>query len=485
MNTKLVFHVLSIIVGIVTLFMGLTAGVSLICGEPGIALVFLKTVLFVLPFCLIVYFTTRPSRMNAVLGTKDGFMLVSLAWLFASLAGALPYVISGSIPTYTEAFFETMSGFTTTGASILTAIEPLPRGILFWRSLTHWLGGMGIVVLTVALLPLLGVGGLQLLKAEAPGPSVDKITPKITETAKILWAIYAGMTVLETALLMLGGMSWFDALTHTFGTLATGGFSTMNASVGAYDSPFIHNVITLFMVMAGLNFALYYRLLIGDFKNFFKDTEMKIYLTIFASVSLFMALNLLSSGTYGSFGTSLQFSAFQAASIITTTGYATADFAQWPEFSKNLLFFLMFIGGCAGSTGGGMKVVRLTVLVKVGLNEMRRFIHPKGIFPLRINGEVFKKDIVYSIAGFVMLYIAILLLVTLCVSLGGHDIITSFTTALATLGNIGPGFGEIGPALNYHFYSVPIKWVLSFAMMLGRLEIYTVLVILTPLFWKR
>ena len=259
----------------------------------------------------------------------------------------------------------------------------------------------------------------------------------------------------------------------------------MNASVGAYDSPFIHNVITLFMVMAGLNFALYYRILIGDFKNFFKDTEMKVYLALFASVSVFMALNLLSSGTYGSFGKSLQFAAFQSASIITTTGYATADFAQWPEFSRNLLFFLMFVGGCAGSTGGGMKVVRLTVLLKVGMNEMRRFIHPKGIFPLRINGEVIKKDIVYSIAGFVMLYLSILLLVTLAVSLGGHDILTSFTSALATLGNIGPGFGQIGPALNYHFYSAPIKWVLSFAMMLGRLEIYTVLVILTPHFWKR
>jgi trk system potassium uptake protein len=485
MNTKLVLHVLSIIIGIVVFFILLTGGVALICGEGDVAFIFLKIFLFIEPCAFLVYFSTRNSRQRSVLGTKDGFMLVSLGWLLASAVGALPYVMTGAIPSYTEAFFETMSGFTTTGASILTAIEPLSRGILFWRSLTHWLGGMGIVVLTVALLPILGVGGLQLLKAEAPGPSVDKITPKITETAKILWAIYAGMTLLETALLMVGGMSWFDALTHTFGTLATGGFSTMNASVGAYDSPFIHNVITLFMVMAGLNFALYYRLLIGDIKHFWKDTEMKVYLLIFSSISVFIALNLLHKGTYGDFHTSLRYAAFQAASIITTTGYATADFALWPELSQNLLFFLMFIGGCAGSTGGGMKVVRLTVLTKVGINEMKRFIHPKGIFPLRINGEVIKKDIVYSIAGFVMLYLFLLLVVTLCVALGGHDILTSFTTALATLGNIGPGFGKIGPACNYHFFSAPIKWVLSFAMMLGRLEIYTVLVILTPHFWKK
>jgi trk system potassium uptake protein TrkH len=486
MNGKLVFHVLSIITGIVVIFMLLTGGVSLLCGEPDIALVFLKVFLLTMLPILIVFFATRPERrVKNVMGTKDGFLLVSLAWIFASLVGALPFVLSGAIPTYTEAFFETMSGFTTTGASILTAIEPLPRGILFWRSLTHWLGGMGIVVLTVALLPLLGVGGLQLLKAEAPGPSVDKITPKITETAKILWMIYLGFTVLETLLLIAGGLSLFDALTHTFGTLATGGFSTRNTSVGAFNSPFIHNVITIFMILAGMNFSLFYRLLIGDFKDFFKDTEMKIYLMIFGGISLLIALNLLRTGTYGSFGTSLQYAAFQSASIITTTGFATADFALWPEFSKNLLFFLMFVGGCAGSTGGGMKVIRLTVLFRLAINEMKLFVHPKGIFPLRINGKVVKKDIVYSIAGFVMLYIFLLLVITLCVASGGHDIVTSFTTALVTLGNIGPGFGKVGPALNFHFYSVPIKWILSFAMMLGRLEIYTVLVLFTPHFWKK
>ncbi len=417
------------------------------------------------------------------MGAREGFLIVTFGWIFSSLAGALPFVISKQIPRFTDAFFETMSGFTTTGASILTDIEGLSHGMLFWRSLTHWLGGMGIVVLTVALLPILGVGGLNLLRAEAPGPSVDKMTPKIKETAKILWSIYLLFTVVETGLLMFGGMNLFDASTHTFGTLATGGFSTRAQSVGAFHSPFIHIVITVFMVLAGMNFNLYYKLVSGKVKDFFKDTEMRVYLSIFGITTLLIAVNLINS--YGTFGRSLQYAGFQTASILTTTGFATADFSLWPAFSRNILFFLMFVGGSAGSTGGGMKVIRLTALFKIGINEMKRMIHPKGIFLLRLNGEVVKKDIIYPIAGFILFYMALLLGITAVVSTGGYPILTSFTTALATLGNIGPGFGRVGPAENYSFFPDYIKWVLSAAMMLGRLELYTVLVILTPSFWKK
>lgn len=481
MKVKIVLHVLSVIMLIISLFIIFSTIVSLIYGETESALAFLKTIAIVIPLAGFVYLITKSDKNN-VLGTREGFLLVSTSWVSASVAGALPFVFSGAIPSYTNAFFETMSGFTTTGASILTDIEGLSHGMLFWRSLTHWLGGMGIVVLTVALLPLLGIGGIQLLRAEAPGPSMDKITPKVTQTAKILWLIYVGFTVIEIVLLKIGGMSLFDASTHTFGTLATGGFSTKAASVGAFNSAYIHIVITVFMVLAGMNFNLFYKVISGNFKGFFKDTEMKVYIIIFLVITLLISIDLL--GTYGSFGKSLQFASFQTASILTTTGYATTDFALWPEFSKNALFLVMFVGGCSGSTGGGIKIVRIVTLIKLAFNEMKQLVYPRGVFPLKMNGIMMKKEIVYPIAGFFFLYIFLLLAVSISVASGGYDILTSFTTALATLGNIGPGFGKIGPALNYSFYPAYIKWILSLSMMLGRLEIYTVLILITPKLWK-
>jgi len=482
LKTRNVLHVLSILVLIISFFLIVSAFVSLTYHEIHAFFAFIKTLLIVIPSSSLVYYFTQSKKDN-ILGPREGFLLVSLSWVFASFIGALPFVFSGAIPAYTNAFFETMSGFTTTGASILTDIESLPMGILFWRSMTHWLGGMGIVVLTVALIPLLGVGGTKLLKAEAPGPSEDRITPKITETAKILWSIYVAFTVIETTLLIIGGMNLFDALTHTFGTLATGGFSTRSASIGAFNSSFIHIVITVFMVMAGMNFNLYYKFISGNFKDFFRDTEMRVYLSIYSMATILIAVNLLQ--TYNGFGKSLRFAGFQAASILTTTGFTTADYALWPAFSRNVLFFLMFIGGCAGSTGGGMKVIRLATMFKVGINEMKHLIYPRGVFSLSINGVTVKKDIVYPIGGFVFFYFGLLLAVTLSVATGGYDILTSFSTALVTLGNIGPGFGKIGPSLNYAFYPAYIKWILSMAMMLGRLEIYTVLVLFTPHFWRR
>ena len=481
MKIRIVLHVLSVLMLIISLFIILSIVVSFIYNEIESAFAFIKTIALIIPVSGIVYILTKSGSDN-VLGTREGFLLVSASWITASLAGALPFVFSSAIPSYTDAFFETMSGFTTTGASILTDIEGLSHGMLFWRSLTHWLGGMGIVVLTVALLPLLGIGGIQLLRAEAPGPSVDKITPKITQTAKILWLIYVGFTVIEIILLMLGGMSLFDASTHTFGTMATGGFSTKASSVGAFNSAYIHIVITVFMILAGMNFNLYYKVISGNFKGFLRDTEMRVYLSIFFIISILISIDLL--GTYGSFGKSLQYASFQTASILTTTGYATTDFAIWPAFSKNALFFVMFIGGCSGSTGGGIKVVRIVTLIKLAFNEMKQMVYPRGVFPLRMNGSIMKKEIVYPIAGFFFLYLFLLLAVTLSVASGGYDILTSFTSALATLGNIGPGFGKIGPALNYSFYPVYIKWVLSAAMMLGRLEIYTVLILFTPKLWR-
>ena len=481
MKVMAILRALGAIILMVGLFMLAPIAVALVEGTPQHAMGFILPFFVSIGISATVLLSTRKHQMR--MNPKSGFLLVSLGWILMSIFGALPFVISGAIPSYTDAFFETMSGFTTTGASILTNIEAMPRPLLFWRSLTHWIGGMGIVVLTVALFPLLGIGGLQLIRAEAPGPDVDRLTSRIAGTAKILWVIYLSMTVAETLLLMLGGMTLFDALTHTFGTLATGGFSPKNASVGHY-SPYIQNVITLFMVLAGVNFIMHYRLLTGHFKLVLRNTELKIYLGIFFVAALVMTLHLHISGIYENFLTSLRYASFQTASILTTTGYVTTDFTLWPALSQALLFALMFVGGCAGSTGGGIKVVRVVSLFKQGFAEMSYLLYPRGVFSVRVNGTRLRKSVLHTISGFVTLYLVTILMTTVIISMDGHDLLTSLSTALATLGNIGPGFNLIGPSQNYAFFSDGVKWYLSFIMMLGRLEIYTVLVLFLPRFWR-
>ncbi|MCD6533797.1 MAG: TrkH family potassium uptake protein [Deltaproteobacteria bacterium] len=482
MHPKIVLRIISYLLLIVCVFMLTAVAVAFNFREFSVALAFLQPIAVTTLIAGSFLIVTRNSGRSQP-SFKDGFLFVVGGWGVVALLGALPFYLSGTIPSFCDAYFETISGFTTTGASILTEIQNLPRAILYWRSLTHWLGGMGIVVLTVAILPLLGVGGLQLVKAEAPGPTVDKITPRIAETAKYLWYIYLGMTVVETLLLMGGGMGFLDALTHTFGTVATGGFSTKNTSVAYFNSAYIDWVITFFMVAAGMNFVLHFRLLTGNVKTLFSNTELKAYLLIFAFATLMIAYRLHLE-VYSSFAEALRYAAFQVASILTTTGYATADYEQWPYMVQAILFLLMFVGGCSGSTGGGIKVIRIVTLFKQAVNEMKYLIHPKAIFPLRLSGQVVRKNIVYAISGFFFLYITILLIVTFVVSMAGVDLLSSLSTALATVGNIGPGFGIVGPTDNYAHFPDLVKWVLSFAMLAGRLELYTVLVLFTPMFWK-
>ena len=478
-NFWLVLRVLAILLGIISMFMLLPIICALVFAETFVLYAFILPIVLILALVLIVLLITR--RQRGELSIRDGFLLVTFSWLFSAAVGALPFYISGAIPSFSDAFFESMSGFTTTGASILSDIESLPRAILFWRSLTHWLGGMGIIVLTVAVLPLLGVGGMQLIKAEAPGPTLDKLTPKITETAKILWISYIGLSGLEAILLRFGGMSWFDSLTHTFGTMATGGFSTKNTSIGYYASPYIHIVITVFMILAGINFVLYYKIIRGKIQSIVQDSELRVYLAVFIAASLLMAWSLYGS-TFSSFGKSLRYAAFQTASILTTTGYATDDFALWPTFAQGILFVMMWIGGCSGSTGGGIKVRRILTVIKQGWNEMRYLLYPNGVFFIRFNGMPMRKKAVYYITGFVFLYILLIILTCLVTAAAGNDLLTSFTTALATLGNIGPGFNAVGPTQNYGFYPSWLKVFLSFIMMVGRLEIYTVLILFTVRF---
>lgn len=477
-----VVRIVSVLVLVLSISMVLPALVAIYYKEYSDFLVFLKLMFFVGTISFIVYKYTSKKRTN--LRIKDGFLFVSLGWVTVSLIGALPYYLSGGIGSFTDSFFEASSGLTTTGATILTNIENLSHSLLFWRAQTHWLGGMGIVVLTVAILPILGIGGLQLVKAEAPGPTVDKISPRIAETAKILWGIYIAFTLIQTFLLMVGGLSLFDALTHSFATMATGGFSPKNASIAHYSSAYVEIVITLFMFLAGVNFTLHYRLLTGKVGYLIKNTELKAYIFIFFTSSILIAINLYYK-YYSSIFESLRYAFFQSATILTTTGFASADYEKWPMFSQIILFLLMFVGGCTGSTGGGIKVLRIVTLLKQGLNEMKYLIHPRGVFVLKVSGNPIKKDIVYAISGFFFLYVITLLTVTLIVSTTEQDIITSLTTALATVGNIGPGFGNVGPTDNYAFYPDTIKWVLSFAMIAGRLEIYTFIIIFFPYFWKR
>ncbi|MDA3949514.1 MAG: TrkH family potassium uptake protein [Spirochaeta sp.] len=479
-NVSLIARFVVILLLIVAVIMVSSLAWAFVDGESGTIRAFLLPVAVVAVIGVTVLTLTR--RDERGVSTRDGFLMVTLGWLAVSVFGAFPFYLSGAIPGFVDAFFETMSGFTTTGASILTEIESLPRSILFWRSLTHWLGGMGIIVLTVAIFPILGIGGLQLLKAEAPGPRVDKLTPKVTETAKILWASYLLLSFAETVLLLFGGLNLFDALTHTFGTMATGGFSPKNASVGHYDSAYVDAVITLFMVLAGINFVMYHKIATRRYASIVRDTEFRVYISIFVVVTAITTLGLVPH--YGTVSQSVRYASFQVASILTTTGYATGDFAAWPYVPQIMLFLLMFIGGSSGSTGGGIKIVRIVTMIKQGWNEMRYLVYPNGVFTIRLSGERLRKDIVYAITGFVMLYMVLLLVTMVVVAAAGNDILTALSTALATLGNIGPGFGRIGPTLNYAFFPGWLKVYLAVIMMLGRLEIYTVLVLFTARYWR-
>jgi len=433
---------------------------------------------------LVGFIAFKSTRFERDLRPKEGFAIVTLGWIFFSIFGCLPFIISGYIPSFTDAFFETMSGFTTTGASIITDIEALPHGILFWRSLTHWIGGMGIIVLSLAILPFLGVGGMQLFKAEVPGPVADKLTPRVTETAKILWGVYVLFSATETGLLMLGGMNLFEALCHTFGTMATGGYSTKNASIAAYNSAYIDYVIILFMIIAGSNFSLHYRFLRGNFKAYFKNQEFLFYISIIGIGTIFIGLDTFLNH-YDSLPETLQKTLFQTVSILTTTGYVTADYEQWAASSQILLFLMMFIGGCAGSTGGGMKVMRLFVLMKFVYSEFVKLIHPHAVVSVRFGNTVVPREVLTNIMGFFVLLIALFIFGVLAMSAMGFDIVTSFGAVAATLGNIGPGLGGVGPTDNYAHIPILGKWLLSFFMLAGRLEIFTVIILLSPSFWRK
>lgn len=413
---------------------------------------------------------------------KEGLAIVAWGWLLVSLFGALPFVFSGSVPSLADAIFETISGFTTTGATVIADVEALPLGLLFWRSFTHWMGGMGILVFTVALLPTLGVGGFQIFKAESPGPVAGKIAPRIKDTAKILYITYIAITLLEIVLLCLGGMSLFEAAVHTFGTVGTGGFSTRNASVGAFPSTFVHLVITVFMILSGVNFSLYFAAYQGKWKQALHNEELRLYLGIIAVATILIGCNI--AGNYQHLGLALKDAFFQVGSIITTTGYSTVDFDAWPTFSKAILFLLMFVGGCAGSTAGGMKSIRILALLKLIKREVAKIFHPRAYLPVKVDKKVLADDTITSITSFFALYVIVFVLGTIVVSLEGVDLETAASSVAATLGNIGPGLRLVGPTQTFGFYSSASKLLLSVFMLLGRLELFTIVALLSPRAWR-
>ena len=483
MNLRNIFHILGIFVMMIGAAMLPAFVISAMLHEAAWTAIGLSS-LISMGAGLLMYILIPRTGERISLSHREGFVIVTLAWVLASAFGGLPFLLSGVVPTFCDAFFETMSGFTTTGASVISNLDKTSSGILFWRALTHWMGGMGIIILSIAILPILGVGGMQLFKAEIPSPVKDKITPRITETAKNLWLVYVAITAVEIVLLWLGGMSVFDAVCHAFATMATGGFSTYDASVARFNSLYIEIVIIVFMFVAGMNFTLHYRLFKGDAKSFVRDPEFHFYGAIVLVTTALITLDLRFH-YFSSFGESLRYAAFQVVSIITTTGFATYNFDQWPAPSKFILVLLMFIGGCAGSTGGAIKCLRFMVVIKQTFIELTRLIHPHAVISVKIAKVAVPPEIVSSIRSFFFLYIAIAMAAMLALTLLGVDMVTSISGVAATLGNVGPGLGLVNASSTYVELPQTAKWILSACMLLGRLEIYTVLVLLVPDFWKK
>jgi trk system potassium uptake protein TrkH len=423
-------------------------------------------------------------RSQRDLTHREGFAIVALGWVSATFFGALPYLFTGTFESLADACFEAAAGFTTTGSTALTEIEKHSHAILFWRSLTQWLGGMGIILLSLAVLPFLGVGGMQLYKAEVPGLAKDKLRPRISHTARILWEVYVLISAAEVMILLLGGMNLFDSLCHTFTTMATGGFSTKNISIEFYKSPFLEFAITFFMFVAGANFALHYQVIKGNLSAWWLDEEFRIYFFIVIVATFLVMLNLVWASQIDIFQ-AFRLAIFQVVSIQTTTGYSSVDFEKWPAFSQYLLLSLMFIGGCAGSTGGAIKCVRILVLLKQGFSELYQLVHPHAVRPVKLAGKAISPQTLRGIWGLFFLYLLIFLLASLALSLMGSDIVTSISAVATTLGNVGPGLGAVGPTDNFAHLPVAAKWILSTCMLLGRLEIYTLLVLLLPEFWRK
>ncbi len=479
MKRRMVFYTTGQVVLVEALMLLLPAIVSLIYSESCVYS-FLITIGISVILGLLLVVLAKPS--DHVIYAKEGFLTVALAWLALSAIGALPFTISGEIPSYVDAFFETVSGFTTTGASILTDVEAMSHGLLFWRSFTHWVGGMGVLVFVMAVIPNISDRSIHIMRAEMPGPIIGKLVPRVRDTAKILYLIYIVMTFVQVVFLLFGGMNLFESLLHAFGTAGTGGFGMRADSMASY-SPYLQWVITIFMLIFGINFNLYYLILIKRAKAAFSSTEMWVYIIIVAVSTAAITANILPM--MGNLSDSLRAAAFQVASIITTTGYSTADFNLWPNLSKGILLLLMFIGGCAGSTAGGLKVSRVVILFKMLRGEVKRMLHPRSVRAVRFEGKQLEESTLNSVAMYFAMYMFCFFAIFLILCFEPFNLETNFSAAVSCFNNVGPGLGGVGPMSSYAAYSPISKIVLSFAMLLGRLEIFPLIIALSPFTWSK
>jgi trk system potassium uptake protein TrkH len=480
-NFKTIARIIGVLLLLQTAMLLLCSGISLYYGEDDLHSFWLSAAITAVAGSALSFVGRHGARQ---MSRRDGYVLVSVAWVAFSLFGMLPFLISGAIPDVTDAFFETMSGFSSTGATILNNIESLPHGILFWRSMTQWVGGLGIVMFTIAILPIFGVNGLQMFAAEASGPTHDKVHPRIGVTAKWIWSIYAGMTAILVGLLMLGGMNWFDSVCHAFATTGTGGFSTKQASIAYYNSPYIEYVISLFMFLSGINFTLLLFFTQRKFKKVLGDDELKYYARSVLFFTLTIAVILYFTRHYG-IEESFRKSLFQVISLHTSTGFATEDYMTWVPVTWGLFTIIMMIGACAGSTTGGLKCVRFVILSKVTRNEFKHILHPSAVLPVRINKQVVPPTLQSTVLAFCFIY-TIIVIVSILVMMGmGLQFMECVGCVISAIGNMGPGLGESGPAYSWHALPAAAKWMLSFLMLLGRLELFTVLLLFTPDFWKR
>ena len=480
MNRRMILHTLGQIIRLEAVLLLPSAVVALLYGERRCLQAFLVTALLAL---LLGTLLTLPTRSRSrVIFSKEGFVTVALAWLCLSAIGALPFVLSGSVPSYVDAFFETVSGLTTTGSSVLPDVEILPRGLLFWRSFTHWIGGMGILVLMMAIVPSDSGRSMHMMRAEMPGPVVGKLVPRVRDTAKLLYIIYLALTALMVVLLRCGGMSLYDSLIHTFGTAGTGGFGVYRNSLAGF-SPYIQWVVTIFMLLFGINFNLYYLILVRHFRAAIRSRELWVYLGLVLASSGLIAWNI--RALYSTFGETVRQALFQVSSIITTTGYATTDFNRWPGLSKAVLLLLMFVGGCAGSTAGGLKVSRVQLLVASARRDLQRALHPRSVATVRLEGKRVDEATVQGAGAYLVLYVALLALGFLLISFEPFGLESNLTAVITCLNNVGPGFGEVGPAGGFTAYSGFSKLVLSLEMLFGRLEIYPLLFLLSPSTWTK